>query len=1078
MALRLTERLRAPRDNSETVAKAIKVAKNDLALMDLRPRERREVDLVAKALRNNSVWNVQGAQSGTTAHLARSKPVSAQVLARQTANSINPSGSTITPIEIENALHEQGIDWVSPFAPGRPLTPYFGYNRRPRERDYDTGRNISTQTRPGRMPFETIRHLITSYDVATICYRHAIQDLRSMRVRFEVMDGYEENCVKEIAAAKEFWRRPDKRLDPESGKVIAGSGNTLRNWLCKHATDVWRFDCGTLYRQRDRAGRLISLPVADGTLFAPMLDYFGAEPIGEAPAFQQFIQGIPWDWLRSEDLIYEPMWPHTEDPYGIAPIETVLVNANTDLRLQTYFLQFFTTGNVPEAFAMAPEDQSDPDSLAEWQEDYNDWTYGDQSERWGLRWLPHGTEIEFYKPQQFDPDIAEYVMRRTTGAFMMMPQDLGFTDDVNRSTSDTQMDTQFRINSLPHVGYYEDIMDAITQEDLGLPVQLRFDTGREKEDRLMEAQSHQIYVSIGAESPDEVRDKVLGYPINPEEKVPRFFDSNRLGPIPISYLLGVAGDVDPLTGAPRPGTVRPIELVLPGTPGPDPDAPGPPAYSQARQHDTAAGRKVPARPKVGGPLGPGPLTPAPTAPLVGAKKPAASNGSNPARPRGSAAPGRVDQGTASRRTLKEATAGIGIATGIAGAHYAEDPDDPEDEIEEKLDLKRWKRASQKRVAKNDLPRHFDNSAISTRVYDAVWTELSKATTREEVDAAFAKATAGVHSPVSTMVSLDVPPGLIPVMENGVPDQHITIVYCGKIADDATFEKICAVAARVASAQRGPMSGTIGGRGTFPASESSDWLIPVWAKPEIPGIEALRGPLEQFNGSQHSDFHPHMTLAYMDSNEDLPAPIPPTPVTFTHLSVHRGDECRVFAFGGAAKAHDSKGPEVAGVALVARDSGKVLLVRRGNKDDDGNGASWETPAGHLDDGESAHDAAVREWSEETGCKMPTDAKMVGTWRSDDGIFQGFVYSTDSEDDVSLGEPDGDEIAAVSWWDTDDLDDKVIRDKVREGLEVLEPILEQAQKATIDYSGRLILPEPLEPGDTVMIVKAEVNRPKVS
>ncbi len=685
--LRLRPR-RAP-DNMDLVTKALKVAQTPALLNELPPKERRAVDEVAKAIQMGSSWTRPGANSGTVAQIARARPVSATAVARNAAERLNPNGGP-TPLEIETAMRNQGLDWVAPFAPGTPLQPYYGYNRRPRERDYPVGRNITTDTRPGRIPFSTLRQLVDSYDVASICIRHAIQDLRSMRVRFEPMDGYEDNPVKEIAAAKEFWRRPDGIL-------------SLKNWMCKHAMDVWRFDAGTLYRQRDRSGRLIALPVPDGTLFAPMLDYFGTNPTGEAPAFQQFIQGIPWDWMRWEDLIYEPMWPHTEDPYGVAPIETVLINANTDLRLQTYFLQFFTQGQVPEAFALAPEDQSDADSLADWQEQWNDWTFGDQSERWGLRWLPHGTELEFYKPQQFDPDVAEYVMRRTVAAFMMVPQDLGFTDNLNRSSSETQVDTQFRINSLPNVSYYEDLMDSVTQKDLGLPVQIRFDTGREKEDRLMEARAHQIYVSIGAESSDEVRSKVLGYPVNPEERVPRFFDSVRLGPIPIEYLLSVAGDVDPLTGAPRPGTVQRREFLLPGATGALPPAEGT-QYDDNPEHGLNASGRGPKAKR----WDPTKTYPKPPVALPREGRPAGKPAAPRPRP----------------------------AAGPLGAH----PDEATGYgHSQRVHLSQWRSQSRSRVAKGRAPRPFMDSAISEDVYALVWKSLKDATTREEVDAAFAKA---------------------------------------------------------------------------------------------------------------------------------------------------------------------------------------------------------------------------------------------------------------------------------------------------------------------------------------------------
>ena len=43
-----------------------------------------------------------------------------------------------------------------------------------------------------------------------------------------------------------------------------------------------------------------------------------------------------------------------------------MLAANTDLRFQQYFLERFSAGNVPEAFASAPESWS-PDQIEQFQ---------------------------------------------------------------------------------------------------------------------------------------------------------------------------------------------------------------------------------------------------------------------------------------------------------------------------------------------------------------------------------------------------------------------------------------------------------------------------------------------------------------------------------------------------------------------------------------------------------------------------------------------------------------------------------------------------------------------------------------
>lgn len=1017
---------------------AIKVARDPRLIQEVPAGRRAEVESVVKAVQAGA------ATPGplTAQSLQNQRPVNAQVLAQRAHQALAPS-SSITPPDIQLALQRQGLDWVEPFSPGKPLVPYYGYGRRPRNYDYQVGRNVTTETRPNRIPFATLKHLFESYDIAMICTRHAINDLRSMRIRFEPMDGYRgKDLAKALARAREFWARPDGVL-------------SFTGWLAKHAMDVWRYDAGTLFKQRDRAGNLISLKVVDGTTIAPMLDYFGDRPSGEAPAYQQFIQGIPWDWLTADNLVYEPMWPLPESPYGVAPLETVLINANTDVRLQMFFLDFFcyddqtevltrggwrrfadldgseeyatrspegkfewqrttdglvhrfpyegdlvrfhsncvdqlvtpnhrmlvrriphgdqrnpshdwhirradhflqhpsaefqlpltsewegtdpgpevvltappakrgrpvdvrmaswawaellglfiaegwrrkdryevlvsqwpngdldevrrilkdtglnwtyspsngtfscsskalwtalaatgsgapnkrvpsaamdwtapllrhllhglmigdghvtpsgqkvytttsrtladqvqelwqkvgtyarvdtyepdprshakrvqyrvttnpkavfrvppptperyvgkvscvsvpngiifvrrngqaiwcgnTKGQVPEAFAIAPEDQSDPDSLAELQETYNDWTYGDQAERWGLRWLPAGTSIEPYKPQEFDPELAEYVMRRTTAAFMMVPNDMGFTADVNRASGETQVDVQFRVSTSPNVAYYQNIFDTITQQDLGLPVQLRFDTGREKEDRLMEAKAHYIYWQMGAERSSEVRSKILGYEVSPEDETPLTIDNMRLGIIPMEYVLSISGDYDPLTGMPKPGSVQQREFVVPGMMAPDPlvdqgvphavanepEAPSPKAQARKGRQGEDAQPFGPETDEIDdGPEGQG------------------THGAHPIE-----APG---YGVAD---LEENARALGptAASGVPG--YAE-----------RDDLRKWRANARKAVVRGKRPRRFDDSAISPATQEWVWAHLERARTRAEVDEAFAKA---------------------------------------------------------------------------------------------------------------------------------------------------------------------------------------------------------------------------------------------------------------------------------------------------------------------------------------------------
>jgi len=86
---------------------------------------------------------------------------------------------------------------------------------------------------------------------------------------------------------------------------------------------------------------------------------------------------------------------------------------------------------------------------------------------------------------------------------------------------------------------------------------------------------------------------------------------------------------------------------------------------------------------------------------------------------------------------------------------------------------------------------------------------------------------------------------------------------------------------------------------------------------------------------------------------------------------------------------------------------------------------EFPGGHIEDGETSRQAAVREWQEETGCLLPAGGTWSGGWVTPDGIYEGLVYTIDSESQIAIAErgqvvdPDGDSFEAIFWIDPADL-----------------------------------------------------------
>ncbi|MFF7169664.1 NUDIX domain-containing protein [Streptomyces pseudovenezuelae] len=119
-------------------------------------------------------------------------------------------------------------------------------------------------------------------------------------------------------------------------------------------------------------------------------------------------------------------------------------------------------------------------------------------------------------------------------------------------------------------------------------------------------------------------------------------------------------------------------------------------------------------------------------------------------------------------------------------------------------------------------------------------------------------------------------------------------------------------------------------------------------------------------------------------------------------------------------------KVAGLVLKAEDTGRVLLIQRALDDEDPAAGTWEFPGGHLEKGEDALAAALREWQEETGAELPGSTSVVGSWTAPNGIYRGFVAVVPGESYIPLNrppserrvtnpdDPQGEAPEVTAWW----------------------------------------------------------------
>lgn len=142
------------------------------------------------------------------------------------------------------------------------------------------------------------------------------------------------------------------------------------------------------------------------------------------------------------------------------------------------------------------------------------------------------------------------------------------------------------------------------------------------------------------------------------------------------------------------------------------------------------------------------------------------------------------------------------------------------------------------------------------------------------------------------------------------------------------------------------------------------------------------------------------------------------------------------------AHDNSGFEIhrsiirhpgSAVMMAVDEKGRILLVKqfRLPAEDD----LWELPAGRIDPGESAMEAATRELREETGYQAKKWTPLLSFWASPGYVAEKMNLFV--AEDLTAGEqqPMEDERIEMRWFETDEISDWIHSGKIVDGKTIV-------------------------------------------
>jgi hypothetical protein len=403
----------------------------------------------------------------------------------------------------------------SPYPPGEPLRPMASLvppDLRPRQWGYQVGYNIAQMPRATEeTSFESLRALAEIYDGVQLCERVYFDYLTRLQLcvtpRAELLDDGED-------AKSPRWR--DTCLAVSDALESPDGVQDLRSWLVAFVRDLLELDAVAIYRRRDRAGRLYGLELVNGASIKPLIEAHGRIPQPPQPAYQQFLYGVPGGRYTLAQMDYLRETPRTDSPYGLSRVERIIIRVNQALRKQNFDLTRFTDGVTPLGIIEPPATLTwTLEQLRLYERVFNGMLAGQDAERVRARALPPGAKWQSVVADDPLVDFDRFLLNLTVAAFGLTMDELGFTDNSNRSVGASQEAVVYRRAILPVVTLISNYLTRVVRQEIDPRLTVGFTGFEEPEDFAARAEALARLIPTGTISPSAAA-RALKLPVGKE----------------------------------------------------------------------------------------------------------------------------------------------------------------------------------------------------------------------------------------------------------------------------------------------------------------------------------------------------------------------------------------------------------------------------------------------------------------------------------------------------------------------------------------------------------------------------------
>jgi HK97 family phage portal protein len=349
----------------------------------------------------------------------------------------------------------------------------------------------------GSVSYKTLRNFSVNYPIARSC----IQYIKTKAFKLEWA----------ITPANEDvnFNPDDKRIDELEAFFNHPLGNrsTYREYLEEVIEDYLVIGSIALERVLTKGGEFLGeLKTVDASTIRALVDSEGRIPEPPDPAYIQMANGKLIARLTEDELIFRNRDSRTNSMYGLSPIESIILQAESAIKQAKNSLAFFSDGTMPEGFMEMPGGWT-KDQIKSFERYFNGILSGHPQWQRKIKMLPQGANwTQIKKPDEINFQRFElWLMKQTCSVFGVPPSDIGFEEDVNRSTSEVQAAKGQERAMRPIAQFLQDIHTDIVQRDFGYTdLAFKF-LDVDPVDRKAEAEIDKIKLQSGVLSVDEIR---------------------------------------------------------------------------------------------------------------------------------------------------------------------------------------------------------------------------------------------------------------------------------------------------------------------------------------------------------------------------------------------------------------------------------------------------------------------------------------------------------------------------------------------------------------------------------------------